>query len=163
MKNAFLFFVPVLWLCASCFASPPQNRDRDTAAVEQFISGQAARAGGEEYREARKVAAGDLNGDGLADLAVCYTIEGMGGSNNYVQYLAVFLRLKGRAVPVAHAPVGGKGDRSVELQSIRRGVILLSTLSGGGASAGGRGSVRFVLAGRALKEQRSAPRRSPRP
>src|SRR5436190_13821404 len=68
------------------------SRKRDAAVIGKFISGEVARLGGQEYGAARKIVTGDLNHDGIPDAAVLYTIEGMGGGNNYSQYLAVFVR-----------------------------------------------------------------------
>jgi hypothetical protein len=164
MRNALTFVLPVLSLCLYSSASPAPNRD--AGVIDRFLSRQIAGTGGEEYREARKTAAGDLNRDGRADVAVLYTIEGMGGSNNYVQHLAVFARIKGRLVPVAHTAVGGKGDRLIELQAIKKGVILCKTLDAATASDPSRHTdrkpttIRFVLVGRTLQEQqRPAPPR----
>lgn len=126
------------------------------AVVDKFIAEQASREGGEEYEEARKVVAGDLNRDGIPDLAVLYTVEGQHGSNNYVQYLAVFIRVRGALVPAGHTAVGGKSRRGVELQSVRGGTIFLKTLSyrpkDASCCPSRRGVTRFVLVSRRLKE-----------
>jgi len=127
MKHALTFTLLISLVCLSTSVSLSQ--DDATDLIDKFISKQATKEGGEEYKDARKVIAGDLNNDGAPDLAVLYTIEGQNGTNNYVQYLAVFVRLKGRLVPVTHTKVGGKLYRSVELQSISKNVILLTTLS----------------------------------
>jgi hypothetical protein len=60
-------------------------QDQDAAAIDRFIARQAQRLRGEEYREARKVASGDLTRDGVPETVVLYMIEGQGGTNNYVQ------------------------------------------------------------------------------
>ena len=72
--------------------------------------------------DARQIATGDLNHDGIPDIAV-HTIAGQHGRNLHVQYLAVFIRAKGRLVPVARAEVGRKGARSLELKSIEDNTI----------------------------------------
>ena len=154
MKNTLMFALPVILLCTPSFASPAQ--DQDTAVITKFISKQATREGGDEYEEARKVMAGDLNRDGVPDLAVLYTIEGQNGTNNYIQYLAVFIRAKGKLVPVAHTVVGGKLNRAVELQSIRNNVIFFKTLkyraNDPASTPSKKGTTRFVLVNRRLKE-----------
>lgn len=124
-----MFVLPFILLYSPSVASCAQNQD--TAVIDEFISRQAAH-GGTEYKDARKVVVGDVNRDGVPDLAVLYTIEGEFGANNYAQLLAVFIRAKGRLVPVTHtAVVGTKGIRSVELQSIRNNVIFFKTLNYG--------------------------------
>ena len=82
---------------------------------------------GEEPDGIRKTIEGDLNHDGAADVAVLYTIEGQGGSNNYIQYLAVFVRKKTGLVFAARTPVGGKNRRGMELTSIKDNVIYFDT------------------------------------
>ncbi len=132
--------------------------DRDTDIINEFISKQAVQESGNEYRDARRVIAGDLNRDGTSDLAVLYTIEGQKGTNNYVQYLAVFIRVKGRLVYVAHTAVGGKFYRDVELRSIKDNVILLKTLNYEAKDAAccpsKEGTARYALVKRRLKEIR---------
>jgi hypothetical protein len=141
-------------LCLASSAALAQNHD--AAVIEKFIASQAAQIGGEEYPDARKVIAGDLNHDGTPDMVVLYTIEGMGGGNNYVQYLAVFVRLKGRLDHLAHTEVGGKLNRSVELKSIKNNVVFCTTLGYGPKDPSccptRKGTARFVLAGKKIKQ-----------
>ena len=152
--NVLRFFLPIIVLCAPLFAAPSQNAD--TAVIEKFIAKQATRDAGEEYEDARKVMAGDLNRDGVSDVVVLFTIEGQNGTNNYVQYLAVFVRAKGGLVPAAHTVVGGKLNRDVELQSIKNNVIFCKTLSyranDPASTPSKKGKARFVLIRRRLKE-----------
>jgi hypothetical protein len=122
MKNIFAVGV-VLLLASAVF---PQ--DQDKAAIDKFISNQATREHGEEYPDARKVVSGDLNGDGVAETVVLYTIEGQNGTNNHIQYLAVFKRTDGKLVYVTHTSVGSKSYRDAELDSISNGLINLTTM-----------------------------------
>jgi len=103
-------------------------QDDDKPAIDKFISAQAKREHGEEYPDARKVVTGDLDKDGTAETVVLYTIEGQNGSNNHVQYLAVFKRTNGKLAPLTHTPVGSKSYRDVELDSVSNGLINLTTL-----------------------------------
>lgn len=104
------------------------QKQSDTAVVNRFISREAEAAEAVEYKGARKILRGDVNGDGRADMVVLYTLEGFGGGNSYIQYLAVFLN-QGRSFRYAtHTGIGGKNLRSVELKSIRAGKINLDTL-----------------------------------
>ena len=155
MKSALLSLLFVFSLCPASSAS--LYEDNETVLIKKFISKQAAQLHGEEYEEARKVIAGDLNNDGVPDLAVLYTIEGQNRTNNYTQYLAVFVRDKERLVPVTHTVVGGKSNRSVELQSISNGVILLQTLKYAAGDAAccpsKKGEARYVLVNGKLREK----------
>jgi hypothetical protein len=139
-------------------ASASALQDQDTKAIESFIAKQAERLRGEEYSEARKVATGDLTRDGVAETAVLYTIEGQGGSNTYVQYLAVFARGKGGLVAVTNTAVGGKTSRSVDRISVNNNAIQLATLSYGpndpSCCPSLKGTTRFVLVGKTLREQK---------
>ena len=140
-----------------CLQSPASTlRDADKVVIDEFISSQATRERGEEYEDARKVVAGDLNHDGAPDAAVLYTIEGQDGSNNYVQYLAVFARVKGRLVHLTHTEVGGKSNRSVELEAISKNVILVKTLSYAAGDAAccpsKKGAARYALIKDRLKQ-----------
>ncbi len=154
MKNVLRFVLPIILLCTPSFAAPSQSQD--TGVVDKFIAKQATREHGEEYEDARKVVAGDLNRDGVPDLAVLYTIEDQNGTNNYVQYLAVFIRAKAGLVPLAHTVVGGKLNRAVELQSVKNNVIFVKTISyranDPASTPSKKGTARFVLVKRRLKE-----------
>jgi hypothetical protein len=154
MKHGLTLALLPMVLHTTAFAGPQKNRE--TAVIEKFIAKQATQETGEEYEEARKVVAGDLNHDGVADLAVVYTIEGQNATNNYIQYLAVFIRTRKGLVPVDHTSVGGKLNWDVDLKSIKRNVILLKTLThlanDTAAMPTRKGTARFMLVNRRLKE-----------
>jgi len=124
-STAFVFAALLISLSASVASA----QDADKAAIDKFIAGQATRAHGEEYPDARKVVAGDLNGDGVAETVVLYTIEGQDGSNNHIQYLAVFTRANRQLVLLTHTSAGSKTYRDVELDSISNGLINLTTMA----------------------------------
>jgi len=149
-------------LCSVNLASAFQ--DNDTVVIDAFIARQAKRERGEEYREARKVVNGDLTHDGEPETVVLYTVEGQGGSNLYIQYLAVFVRRNGKLSPLTHMDVGGKSTRGVELTSIENNSILLDTLNYGPRDASCcpsvKGTTRYLLSGGRLREQRR--RKTPR-
>lgn len=106
-----------------------RSQHTDKADIDKFISNQAKAEAGEEYPDARKVVTGDLSGDGIAETAVVYTIEGQDGTNNHIQYLAVFKRVDEQLVPITHVSVGGKNYRDVDLEEIVNGLIKLTTTS----------------------------------
>jgi hypothetical protein len=155
MKNACASALLLILLGVTSSASLSQ-KPSDTALIKAYIAKQAKQEGGEEYEDARKVIEGDLNKDNTADLAILYTIEGQHGTNNYVQYLAVFLRVNGKLVPVTRTVVGGKSRRSVELESVDKGVIHLTTLSYTAKDAAccpsKKGKTQYTLVNRRLKE-----------
>jgi hypothetical protein len=129
----------------------------DKAAIDKFIAAQAKRERGEEPDDIRKTIEGDLNHDGAADVAVLYTIEGQGGSNNYIQYLAVFVRTKTGLVFAARTPVGGKNRRGMELTSIKDNVMHFETTGYADRDPSCcpsiKGTASFTLTGRKLIEK----------
>jgi len=150
--------VVLLIMSAHLAAVAALAQSEDKAVIDRFILAQATKAHGEEPDGIRKVADGDLNRDGVADVAVLYTIEGQNGSNNYIQYLAVFLRQNGRLVYTAGQPVGGKNRREIELTSIKDNVIFFNTTAYGPRDPSCcptiKGKTKFVLAGKKLSERR---------
>jgi len=144
----------ILVLCARAFASPGQHAD--TAAIDKFIASQESYESGQQAEGFRTVLTGDLNHDGIPDAAVLYTLEGQNGTNNYVQYLAVFVRVKGHLVPFAHAAVGGKNYRAIKIEAIENDMILCSTLGYAPKDPSCcptiKGSTRYALEGNKLKE-----------
>jgi len=140
-----------------------RDQDQDLTAIRSYIANQARRERGEEYEDARKIIAGDLNGDGSPETVVLYTIEGQQGSNNYIQYLAVFSRRKNQLVPIAHTAVGGKSYRSIELNSVDKERINLDTLSYGPKDASCcpsvKGTTSYALLGKKFHEQKALPNR----
>ena len=160
MKQRALFTLVLttctLVVCAWITLAAEQEND---SAIEAYISRQAHRERGEEYREARKVVVGDLTHDGTPETVVLYTIEGQGGSNLYIQYLAVFTQRNGKLAPLTHVEVGGKSVRSVELRSVENNSILLETMRYGPKDPQCcptvKGTTRYVLTGRTLREQKT--------
>lgn len=71
-----------------------------------------------EYKEARKIVYGDVDGDGVKDAVVQYTLEGFGGGNSWSQSLAVFLNKKGVYKMAGEETVGGKFFRSFDLVKV---------------------------------------------
>lgn len=100
----------------------------ETAIVDKFIAKQAKDENAEVYPVARKVLRGDVDGDKKTDIVVLYTLEGFNGSNNYRDYLAVFLGNGKSFRYAAKEVVGGHAGRSVELKSIINGRINLDTM-----------------------------------
>jgi len=158
MRKAFILAVIPALVCL--FAPLALSQDNDKTAIEKFISAQAKREHGEEYEEARKVVSGDLTRDGVAETVVLYTIEGQNGSNNHIQYLAVFTRASGGLVPLTHSSIGSKSYRDAELDSIKDGMINLTTMSYGpkdpSCCPSVKGSARYKLAGGRLVPVRNA-------
>jgi len=146
----------LLTFLLAAFAILGNAQTSETKVIDKFIAQQAARYKGEEYPDARKVVSGDLNHDGVPDSAVLYTIEGQGGSNNYIQYLAVFLGHKSGLVYATNTPVGGKNRRDVDLVAINDGVIDLNTTAYGPKDPSCcptiKGTAKYALVAGRLKE-----------
>ena len=167
MKPRTLLIIAFVLLVSPSLTSASQ--DDDAAVIDSFIERQAKRERGEEYKEGRRVMTGDLTHDGEPETVVLYTIEGQGGSNLYIQYLAVFTRKNDKLTPLTHADVGGKSTRGVELTSVENNSIFLNTLSYGPKDASCcpsiKGTTRYTLSGSKLFEQKrgkSSPRHLPK-
>jgi len=85
-------------------------------AIDSYI--EKVREDADEYKEARKIIYGDVDGDGTKDAVVQYTLEGAGGGNSWGQSLVVFLNKKGVYKMSADETVGGKFFRSFDLLKI---------------------------------------------
>ena len=155
--------VTILFFCPRGICTPYQSED--DAVIDTYIARQAQRERGEEYREARKVAVGDLTRDDVPETVVLYTIEGQRGTNRSVQYLAVFSRRNGTLTPLTHAEMGSRLVAAVKLQSVENEAIVLDTLSYGPKDANCcpsvPGTTRYVVAGRTLIEQRKGASKGP--
>jgi hypothetical protein len=141
-------------VCAAPLALAQSQRDESI--IKSFIAQQAKRERATEYEEARSIVRGDLNADSAEDAVVLYTLEGQGGSNQYVQYLAVFINRKGKLVYATHQAVGGKNRKSIESVSIKDGKINLQTLeylpTDASCCPSKKGQMRFILSGGRLKK-----------
>ncbi len=85
-------------------------------AIDSYI--EKVREDADEYKEARKIIYGDVDGDGTKDAVVQYTLEGAGGGNSWGQSLVVFLNKKGVYKMSADETVGGKFFRTFDLLKI---------------------------------------------
>lgn len=99
----------------------------DSEVILAAIAGQAQQDGGSEYGEARKTVEGDLTGDGSPEVAVLYTLEGAGGGNGSVTYLAAFVREAGQLRLADAATVSGLGS-GVQDISLSDGTVHLKML-----------------------------------
>lgn len=112
-----------------------------------------------EYKEARKIVYGDVDGDGAKDAAVQYTLEGFGGGNSWGQSLAVFLNKKGVYKLAADETVGGKTFRSFDVLKIAAKEIIGTTetcpedMAQGLCENPKKKQVKYVLSRGKLKEK----------
>jgi len=132
--------------------------------IQQHIASHAREIGAQEYAPARMVAVGDLDGDGVVDSAVVYTLEGAHHSNNYQQFLAVSSsRQSGRFFDTV---VGGKDVREITGISITNRQVELALLEYTSADASccpsRRASTRYILKRGVLAEQ-ARPTTTPNP
>jgi hypothetical protein len=79
------------------FSPPAYGLPADyTETVDAYMKSKETELKASEYTKARAYILGDLNDDGTEDLAVQYTLEGIGGGgNNYSFFLAFFIRTDG--------------------------------------------------------------------
>ena len=126
--------------------------------INRYLAGVAKVSDASEYEEARKIIYGDLDGDGDEDAAAQFTIEGMGGGNNYGFYLAVFRNENGKLKGVTDDVIGGKLNRDVTFTKIENGKMFFYT-KGYGKDDGAccpsiEGKTAYVLEGEKLVEKK---------
>lgn len=109
------------------FAFALEIESKEKKAIDKFIRNQAMKVRGFEYPEYRRYLKGDVGSDGVQDIVVLYTIEEAQGGNSWLQYLVVFQESKSGIKYLHHLRVGGKGMRSVDLETIDEGMIKLKT------------------------------------
>ncbi|KAB8173388.1 hypothetical protein FKV24_014185 [Lysobacter maris] len=109
-------------------ASTQANQVSDESVIENVIAITASAEAGDEHVDARKVALGDLDGDGSSDAAALFIIE-VGSQSSSTQYLSAFLRQGDGALKFASmTPVEGAGD-TVNGVVVEEGAIRLKTLT----------------------------------
>ncbi len=157
MREIVILLGCLIAFAATCsLPSTFAQRHSDEAVINNFIARQEKKESATEYGEARSVVRGDLNGDGKEDAVVLYSLEGHSGTNQYLQYLAVFANRGGRLQYVTHQVVGGKNEKSVQSVMIKAGKIYLQTKeylpTDPGCCPTKEGRVRFILSRGRLKE-----------
>jgi hypothetical protein len=90
-----------------------------------WIASHAQRVHGQAPKDARKSCEGDLNGDGHGDVVVLYSIEGVGGGNDWTQYATVLTSTPQGFGATTPKEVGGKSVRAVEGCSIAGATVAL--------------------------------------
>lgn len=132
------------------------NKEEEQKTIADYIAAAARAADGNEYEDARTILYGDLDGDGDEDAAVQFTIEGMGGGNNYIFYLAIFKNENGKLTPVTDEAIGGKMNRNIELKKIENGKMFFDTqeydADDGACCPSIEGKTAYILEGNKLKE-----------
>ncbi|MCY7377031.1 MAG: hypothetical protein LH472_13815 [Pyrinomonadaceae bacterium] len=153
-KLSVFCFVGTLGLFASSEVKAQANLQKAIAAHINKVRGDAV-----EYKEARKIVDGDVDGDGKPDAVVQYTLEGFGGGNSWGQSLAVFLNKKGVYKMSANKTVGGKFFRSFDVLKVENKEIIGATETcpkdepQGLCENPAKKKVKFVLVGGKLKEK----------
>lgn len=142
-------------ISGSADASPPASAS-DESLIDQAIQITASAVSGEEYRDARLSASGDVNGDGREDAAVVFTIE-VASANTATQNLSVFARQDDGSLRFAGSTVvGSQGGAAVGRMAIEQGAVVLTTLSLGpndpDCCPSVEESTRFELSGGALRQ-----------
>jgi hypothetical protein len=126
--------------------------------IDKYIENLAEEIDASEYKEARTIVHGNLDEDGDEDIAVQFTLEGMGGSNNHHIYLAIFENKNSEFTPVLNEIIGGKNYRGIESKQISNGKILLDTKDyaekDGACCPSIEGKTSYVLKDRKLVEEK---------
>lgn len=138
--------------------SATPDKEQRQQAIDRYVAGVAKVSDATEYKEARKIIYGDLDGDGDEDAAAQFTIEGMGGGNNYGFYLAVFRNENGKFAGITDDVIGGKLNRDITLTKIEDGKMLFDTKSydtdDGACCPSIEGKTAYILEGKKLIEKK---------
>ncbi|MBW2660238.1 MAG: hypothetical protein JRC87_11715 [Deltaproteobacteria bacterium] len=115
-------------IAASAVNAAPEN-GLLLSVFEPYIQKKASKLQASEYKKARHIFFGDLNGDNKKDGCIIYTLEGgPGGGNNYWFSMAVFLNSDNGYKLAADEKIGGKSGRRFTDSRIEDGIIILDTL-----------------------------------
>lgn len=90
-----------------------------------WIASHAARLKGTAPKESRKSCEGDVNGDGHGDVVVVFTVEGVGGGNDWKQYATVLTSTGQGYGATMPNEVGSKSLRAVERCTISGATVEL--------------------------------------
>ena len=138
--------------------SPALNKERVESVIDSFIAKTARNLGADENKEVRKIGYGDLDDDGVQDVAVTCAIEGVNGGNNSHTQLAVFRNDEGN-LSFVDKKVFADYERVVLLVSISNGRIVCDTFSWAEQDAQCCPSIKkpsaFILSQNKLKEIQS--------
>jgi hypothetical protein len=125
--------------------------------VEAVIGRKAAELQGAEYCQFRRYnATDDLDGDGVDDLVVLFTVESVGGGGNgHVNFMAVFLSTRKPGQPSLLAETGRRGLRDPREISVRDHRIILKTAEYSPGDPlccpSGHGELVYVISGQSLR------------
>lgn len=134
--------------------------------VEKLIKAYADEIRGAEYCKFRKVARGDIDADGVEDLAVVFTVEGACNDdkettpgacgNHHESFMMVFLGKSLKKVP--RLEVGSRGVRAITSIEIVNEAVAAETLAYGSDDAqccpSVKGNAAFILKKGVLTEKR---------
>lgn len=111
--------------------APTSGTAPSAGVIDAAIAAHVKQDGGSEYAQGRKSAEGDINGDGTSDVAILYSLEGAGGGNGSVSYLAAFVREAGQLKLADTVSVSGLGISVQSMHLQGDGAVRLTLLEQG--------------------------------
>jgi len=81
-----------------------------------------------EYEEARQYYVGDINLDKIPDAIVLYTIEGVGGGNNWYRHIVMFVNDGKEFSALNHTVVCGTLEGQAEFVGIQNGYVVFDKM-----------------------------------
>lgn len=137
---------------------PPE----DLMVVDNYVNKKSAELKAGE--STRTFMGGDLNRDSVEDLAVLYTLVGIGGmgGNSVTSFLAIFKRTSNGLEWINETKVGGASTRILSFESIIDGVITFNSKfylpPDARCCPTGNGKVFYKLSRNIVRELNVAPR-----
>ncbi|HEV7644136.1 MAG TPA: hypothetical protein VGO50_09370 [Pyrinomonadaceae bacterium] len=143
MKRSLILIFAVLLL--SSLNVPAQVEDAPQE-IQAYVDREAKKQ--EVPGEINKLIYGDLNGDGVKDAVVQYNIQIGYPGNNFLSYIAVFLKTKGKYVLAATMENGAKLAPVLVPAAVRNKIITFDKYAAQGFDK--VGTVKYRLSGKRL-------------
>ncbi len=139
MIFTFLFFV----MLAGAAAAQVENAPDD---IKEFASREEKRA--EKPVEINKLIYGDVNGDKIKDAVIQYNVQIGYPGNNFISYIAVFLRKGGKYVFTARMENGAKLSTVLVPRTVKNKIIVFDKYGENGFEK--TGTANYKLTGKKL-------------
>ena len=145
MRNLFTLIFVILFIGAVSAGAFGQVENAPDD-INKFVNGVEKKE--EKPVEINKLVYGDLNGDKVPDAVIQYNVQIGFPGNDFISYIAVFLKIKGRYVFTAKMENGAKLAIVLVPVSVKNKIILFNKYGENGFKK--IGTARYRLGGKKL-------------